>query len=147
MTTSASSFHPSRGFERGLRSASICASSSFKARLARVGEELVREVAREHQERDVRVQLGARGGEAEQLVLAILQAGRVVDQQDGRRAVLEGVGGLVPEGGEVRRPLAVERAVVLVLLRLAAEDQDGLPLDVEAGVVVVVELLRRRPWP
>ena len=39
-------------------------------------------------------------------------------------------------------PLAVERAVVLVLLRLAADDQDGLALDVEAGVVVVVELLR-----
>ena len=55
--------------------------------------------------------------------------------------MLEGVGGLVPEGGEVGVLLAGERAVVLVLLRLAADDQDGLALDVEPGVVVVVELL------
>ena len=55
--------------------------------------------------------------------------------------MLEGVGRLVAEGGEVGVPLAGERAVLLVLLRLAADDQDGLALDVEPGVVVVVELL------
>ena len=57
--------------------------------------------------------------------------------------MLIGIGRLVPEGGEVAVPLAVERAVCPVLLRLAADDQDGLPLDVLESVVVVVELLRR----
>ena len=76
------------------------------------------------------------------LSLSPCRSGQVVDQQHDRRAVLEGVGGLVPEGRVVAVLLAGERTVVPVLLRLAADDQDRLALDVDAGVVVVVELQR-----
>ena len=100
------------------------------------------EGAGDHQEGELRVQLGPGVGEVEELVLGLvsLEGEGVVDQEHGGRAVLEGVGRLVPEGGEVGVPLAGEGALLLVLLRLAADDQHGLALDVEPGVVVVVEL-------
>ena len=60
--------------------------------------------------------------------------------------MLERVGRLVAEGRVVAGLLAVERAVVAVLLRLAADDQDRLALDVDSGVVVVVELESQGPW-
>ena len=72
-----------------------------------------------------------------------LRPARVVDEQDGRRAVLEGVGGLVPRSvAKSAVCLPSNGLSSLVLAGLAAEDQDGLALDVEPGVVVVVEFRR-----
>ncbi len=70
------------------------------------------------------VELGsaARRAEGQRLVLALLSS-RVkasLTKRTAACAVLEGVGGLVAEGREARVTLAVERAVVLALLKLAA---------------------------
>ena len=54
--------------------------------------------------------------------------------------MLEGVGGLVAKGRVFGQLLAGERAVRFVLLRLAADDEDGLALHVDPVIVVVVEL-------
>ena len=116
-------------------------------RRARGDQQLVGEIAAQHHEREVGIRLGAAGAEREQLVFLVSQAGQVVDQQDRDRTVLEGVGRLVLKGGIRRGSLAVERAGVVPLLRLAPDQEDGLPLDVDARVVVVIELEIARPWP
>ena len=68
------------------------------------------------------------------------EAGEVVDQQDGGRAVLEGVGGLVAEGGVVGGLLAVERAVSSSCWGSRRMIRTALPLTSTPGVIVVVEL-------
>ncbi len=77
------SVQPSSGRDRGLRSESICFSSVSSFGWPDGGEELVGLGPGEHDERDRRVLLGPGGDEPEQLVLGPLQAGQVVDQQDG----------------------------------------------------------------
>ncbi len=54
--------------------------------------------------------------------------------------MLKGIGGLVAEGRVIGQLLAGERAVLIVLLRLVADDENGLALHVDPVIVVVVEL-------
>ena len=54
--------------------------------------------------------------------------------------VLEGVGGLMLEGGKSTRPAAIERTLIVLILRFAPDDQHSFALDVDPRVVVVIEL-------
>ena len=111
-----------------------------EVRPARRLEGLRGKVAGDHEEAHRAAAAAAGRRVFEQLILAALGRVGVVDQQDEPRAMLQRVGDLVVEGGERGVLLASEEAVFLILLGLAAQDQDGLPLHVEVGVIVVLEL-------
>ena len=64
---------------------------------------------------------------------------RIGHRENADRAVALGVERLVGGVGVARVALAVEDRLVVVLLRLVAEDQDHFARDVESGVIVVAE--------
>ena len=66
----------------------------------------------------------------------------VGDEDHAGRSVHLGVGGLAGEGGVPREVLAGEDAVLVVFLRLVAQDEDDLPLHIQARVIVVMILGR-----
>ena len=101
---------------------------------------MVGELAADHHERQVGTLLKTACREADSGILLGFLG--VVGEQDRGSAVLVGVGGLVTERGEVGHPLAVEGALVVVLLRFATDQEHDLALDVDTRVVVVVKLLR-----
>ena len=105
----------------------------LERRLVRVGQELVGERAGQHHERDVRVGSKPAAVNLNSASFSPLPVAGVVDHQDGDGPVLEGVGRLVLEGGESGRPRWPSNGLSrVVLLGLAADDQHGLALDVDA---------------
>jgi hypothetical protein len=67
----------------------------------------------------------------------------VVAKDHRRRAMFVSVGDLATERSVPRNLRAVEDAVRVVLLRLVPQDDNGLVLDVNVGVVVVILVLAR----
>ena len=63
------------------------------------------------------------------------------------RAVFVSVGDFASHRGELRIGRAVENAFLVVLLRFMSNDNDGLALDVDSRVVVVLQLRRRDAVP